>query len=190
MPRIQRLSRRKDITHMSATLCTQPIRFTIQSALAWTAFVAVACWTALSCRAFYEIFGEFLSGFMVIIAVALLLIAPVIIASRYRREWLIVATGAMILFSLSLASLSVRLNRLHAEAARVVKYVDAFHVQYGVYPDDLSGYVFADSSLQPYFSYDGHHGDAEFALYYHPIQHSTVRHAYTPKSGYWLQEEE
>ena len=174
---------------MSASSSTLPIRFTIQSALIWTAFVAVACWTALSCRTFYEIFGEFLSGFMVVIAVALLLIAPVILASRYRREWLLAATGAMILFSLSLTALSVRLSRLHAEAARVVKYVDAFHVQYGVYPDDLSGYAFADSSLQPYFSYDGRPGDAEFALYYHPIQHSAVRHAYTPKSGYWLQEE-
>ncbi|MBA4106466.1 MAG: hypothetical protein C0485_11970 [Pirellula sp.] len=127
---------------------------------------------------------------MLIIAVALLLTTPIVLASPYRREWLLAATGAMILFSLSLASLSVRLGRLHAEAARVVKYVDAFHFQYGMYPDDLSGYTFADSSLQPYFSYDGHRNGAEFALYYHPIQHSTVRHAYTPKNGYWLQEEE
>ena len=173
-----------------STSSSRPIRFTIQSALAWTAFIAVACWTALSCRTFYEIFGEFLSGFMVIIAVALLLITPVILASRYRREWLLVATVAMILFSLSLASLSVRLRRLHAEAARVVKYVDAFHVQYGMYPDDLSSYAFADPALEPYFSYEGPRSGDEFALYYHPIQHSAVLHAYTPKNGYWLQEEE
>lgn len=47
---------------MSTTSTTPPIRFTIQSALIWTAFVAVACWTAVSCRTCYEIFGEFLSG--------------------------------------------------------------------------------------------------------------------------------
>lgn len=175
---------------MSTTSTTPPIRFTIQSALIWTAFVAVACWTAVSCRTFYEIFGEFLSGFMLIIAAALLLTIPVILASRYRRAWLLAATGAMILFSLSIASLSVRLSRLHAEAASVVKYVDAFHDEYDMYPDDLSGYTFADPALQPYFSYDGHRSGDEFALFYHPIQHSAVKHAYTPKNGYWLKEEE
>lgn len=127
---------------------------------------------------------------MVIIALALLLTTPVILASRYRQAWLLAATGAMILFSLSLASLSVRLSRLHAEAARVVKYVDAFHDKYNRYPDDLSGYTFADPALQPYFSYDRHWNGEDFVLYYHPIQHSAVKHAYTPQSGYWLQEEE
>ena len=175
---------------MSSTSPTQPIRLTIQSVLAWTAFAALACWTALSCRAFYEIFGEFLSGFMVVIAVALLLTTPVILASPYRRAWLVVATGAMILFSLSMASLSLRLSRLHAEAARVVKYVDDFHDKHDMYPDDLSGYAFADLTLEPYFSYDGHWNGKEFALYYHPIQNSRVRHAYTPKNGYRLKEEE
>ena len=175
---------------MSSTSSTQLIRFTIQTALAWTAFIALACWTALSCRAFYEIFGESLAGFMVVIAVALLLTTPVILASPYRRAWLLAAAGAMILFSLSIASLSLRLSRLHAEAARVVKYVDAFHNQYDMYPDDLSGYKFADPALEPFFSYDGRHSGKEFALYYHPIQHSRVRHAYTPENGYWLKEEE
>ena len=169
---------------------TPPIRFTIQSALIWTAFAALACWTAISCRSFYEIFGEFLSGFMLVIAVALLLTTPVILASPYRRAWLLAGAGAMIFFSLSIAVLSVRLSRLHAEAARVVKYVDAFHDQYDVYPDDLSGYAFADAALQPYFSYDGHWKGKEFALYYHPLQHARVRHAYTPQRGYWLKEEE
>ncbi|MBL9164829.1 MAG: hypothetical protein JNL18_19025 [Planctomycetaceae bacterium] len=169
---------------------SEPIRFTIQSALAWTAFVALGCWTAVSCRAFYEVFGEFLSGFMVVIAVALLVATPVILASPYRRAWLLAAAGAMMFFSLSIAALSVRLNRLHAEAARVVKYVDAFHDKYDIYPDDLSGYAFTDAALEPYFSYDGHWKGKEFALYYHPVQHSAVRHAYTPENGYWLKEQE
>ena len=169
---------------------TPTLRFTIQSALIWTAFAALACWTAVSCRAFYEIFGEFLAGFMVVIAVALLLTTPFILSSPYRRAWLLAAAGAMILFSLSITALSVRLSRLHAEAARVVKYVDAFHDQYDMYPDDLSGYVFADPGLAPYFSYDGHWKGDEFALYYHPLQHARVRHVYTPGNGYRLEEQE
>jgi len=175
---------------MSSTSTTPPIRFTIQSALIWTAFAALACWTAHSCRNFYEIFGEFLSGFMVVIAVALLLTTPVILASPYRRAWILAGAGAMILFSLSIALLSLRLSRLHAEAARVVKYVDDFHDKHDMYPYDLSGYVFADSALQRYFSYECHHSGDEFALYYHPIQQSRVRHAYTSKYGHWLKEEE
>ena len=175
---------------MSTTSSTPPIRFTIQSALIWTAFAALACWTALSCRAVYEIFGEFLAGFMVVIAVALLITTPVILASPYRRAWLLAAAGAMMLFSLSIAVLSVRLSRLHAEATRVVKYVDAFHDQYDMYPDDLSGYAFADPGLAPYFSYDGHWKGDEFALYFHPLQHTRVRHVYTPGNGYWLEGQE
>jgi hypothetical protein len=127
---------------------------------------------------------------MVVIAVALLLTTPVILASRYRRAWLLAAAGAMILFSLSMASLSLRLSRLHAEAARVVKYVDAFHDKHDMYPDDLSGYAFADPTLEPYFSYDGHWNGKEFALYYHPVQHARVKHVYTPQSGYWLDDGE
>lgn len=175
---------------MSTTSSTPPIRFTIQSVLIWTACAALACWTAASCRAFYEIFGEFLAGFMVVIAVALLLTTPVILASPYRRAWLLAAAGAMILFSLSIAALSVRLNRLHAEAVRVVKYVDAFYDKYDMYPDDLSGYAFTDAALEPYFSYDGHWKGKEFALYYHPLQHARVRHVYTPGNGYRLEEQE
>ena len=178
------------MTEASKTSSTPPIRFTIQSALIWTAFAALACWAALSCRAFYEIFGEFLAGFMVVIAVALLLTTPVILASPYRRAWLLAAAGAMILFSLSITALSVRLSRLHVEAARVVKYVDAIHDKYDIYPDDLSGYAFADQALEPYFSYERHWNGKDFALYYHPVRHARVRHAYTPKNGYRLKEEE
>ena len=40
------------MTEALKTSSTPPIRFTIQSVLIWTAFVALVCWTTLSCRAF------------------------------------------------------------------------------------------------------------------------------------------
>ena len=167
-----------------------PIQFSIHSALLWTAFVAVACWAAITCRSLHGLYGDLISGFMLTLGLlALLFTSPFVVATRTRRAWMVFWMGAMILFSAGHAVLSARLQKLHAEAASVVKYAHAYHAKHGMYPDDLSGFNFSDPALQPYLRYDGRRNRREFAVTYHPVQTGSVLYWYTPKDGYWLDDD-
>jgi hypothetical protein len=170
----------------------QPVRFSIKSALIWTAFVAVACWAAASCRLLYDHYGAVLSVFIPLTwLLFIFLTIPMLITAWWRRLWLVFWMSAMVLFSIRQAVLSARAKKLHAEAARIVEYVNAYRDGFDAFPKDLSEFKFSDDSLRPFIEYDNDWEPNQFAIFYHPngVAHWGITHGYTPESGYWFEDD-
>jgi len=109
----------------------------------------------------------------------------VLLAWRSRQA----AAVAALLLALAIvpyqATLTVRLHRVQAEAARIVAYAYEQRLQAGQFPADLSDYDFRDAVVRPFIqSYAHNETDCGgFCLFYRVGTESTS-HSYSPRNGW------
>jgi hypothetical protein len=89
------------------------------------------------------------------------------------------------------AELGIRWHYVHAEAERIVQWVDAEEKNSGRLPEDLSGYVFKHPANQNYVSYakwNGNNGGVNWQVNYTVGTESTY-YSYSPESGWYYHDD-
>jgi hypothetical protein len=137
----------------------------------------------LCARLAYETLGEIISAFYFLSIIGLNLLF-IILAFRYRAAAALGAVGLALLIIPYQIILGDRLIRVQAEASQIVSYVYEQKIQNGVFPSDLSCYIFHDPTMKTYIqNYQLDEVGKQFKVFYRVGTESTS-HWYSSDTGW------
>jgi hypothetical protein len=168
------------------------VRFGMRHLFEIMTYVAIAAWTVQGSATYYDVYGDvqFIRFFVVggLIGGASLTVLLWVFLFRVRtlcRLWMVVLAA----LALRQTILTHRLAALRAEVESIIDYVDAYRVDGGPYPADLSQYRFHRPELAPYIEYRDAYPVTSYEIRWHPIAVDGIAHWYSPDFGHYYEDD-
>jgi hypothetical protein len=168
-------------------------QFRLKHALVATAVLGAILMSFLSLRGLYEIHGAIGEAFFGMLLILFLLGAGLCaFFSRLRALSLVAVIVVCVWFGFLERSAKRRLMLLKAEVPRIIAYLENHKTHHGSYPADLAGYEFEHADLTSYVRYERQptwYPYCPYVIRYQPTRDEGIAHWYSPKSGFWYEDD-